>query len=519
MRQFLQHHGEQILGVLSGFDRIRLRGVLRMFGAERGVVGWLHQAGIALEDFLTWAQGMTKQLRRRTEDDAKAMGRPVQYLAGKVDKEEHVASIRAKHGVAKNGLVTVLSTLEMGTSYELQRYRDTGRCVLYRKPRKCLYYYYYWDDGRFGLTQVRLQTYFPFHVHVVMNGREWLARQLDMLKIGYVRQDNCFIDIADMARAQKLMDDQPRQDWRGQLNRLLRRVHPLHTEFFKAAPVDYYWTGEQTEWATDILFRDAAVVSKLYPALLRHAIDSFQASDVLRFLGHKMPGHGGVNGNYKGVVKTDLKRRAEGIRVKHTASRNSIKMYNKQPTVLRVETTINDARDLKSYRRKEGEPKGKPAWRKLRKSVADLGRRSKLSQASNARYLEALSTITSETPLSRLTDKLCRPVQIGKRRFRALRPFDPDDVKLLEIVSRGETLITGFRNRDVRHALYGSPADEPAGRRQAASVTRKLAMLRAHGLIKKIPHTHRYILTTEGVTATTALMAARRTSLARLTAA
>ena len=45
MRQFLQHHGEQILGVLSGFDRLRLRGTLRMFASEGGVVGWLQQAG------------------------------------------------------------------------------------------------------------------------------------------------------------------------------------------------------------------------------------------------------------------------------------------------------------------------------------------------------------------------------------------------------------------------------------------------------------------------------------------
>jgi hypothetical protein len=219
------------------------------------------------------------------------------------------------------------------------------------------------------------------------------------------------------------------------------------------------------------------------------------------------------------LLKTKLKRRAEGICVKHRAGKNTIKMYNKQPTVLRVETTLNDARDLKSYRRKENDPKGKPAWRQLRKSVADLRRRTDLSQASNARYLEALSTIVSETPLSRLTDKLCRPVQAGERRFRGLRPFDPEEAKLLGIVSRGETLITGFRNRDVRHALYGTPADDRERRRQAARITRKFAMLRAHGLIKKIPYTHRYTLATDGVTAITAVLAARRTSLTRLTAA
>jgi hypothetical protein len=428
MRQFLQHHAGNILGVLSGFDRWRLRGGLRMFGSENGVVGWLQNAGIALKDFLTWAKDKTNQLRRRTERDAEAAGRPVEYLKGFLDKEDHVAKI-------------------------------------------------------------------------------------------YVRRDNCFIEIADMERAQKLLDDQPRQEWRGQLNRLLRRVHALHTEIFKASPLDYYWTSDQTEWATDVLFHDPAVLEDLYRTLVRRGIDTFQSSDVLRFLGHKMPAHGGVNGNYKGRVQSDMKRRAEGIRLKHRAGSNSVKMYNKQPTVLRVETTLNNTRDLKSYRRKQNDPKGKPAWRSLRKSVADLGRRAQLSQASNARYLEALSTIVSETPLSRLTDKLCRPVQIEKRRYRALRPFDPDDAKLLELVSRGETLITGFRNRDIREAFYGPTADECERRRQAARVTRRFAILRAHGLIKKIPHTHRYVLTHDGVTAITALLAARKAPLARLTAA
>ena len=71
---------------------------------------------------------------------------------------------------------------------------------------------------------MRLSSYFPFDVHVVLNGRDWLARQLDAKDIGYLRQDNCFVDIADFSLAQKLADQQPRIDWVGQLNRLLRRV-------------------------------------------------------------------------------------------------------------------------------------------------------------------------------------------------------------------------------------------------------------------------------------------------------
>ena len=140
MRQFLQHHGEQILGVLSGFDRLRLRGTLRIFASEGGGVSGLQQAGIALKDFLTWAEGLTQRLRRRTEQEAQRVGRPVQYLDRFVDKEAHVAKIRAERGVADNGLVTVLSTLETCRSFELHRCRGSGHCELRRKVRNCLHY-------------------------------------------------------------------------------------------------------------------------------------------------------------------------------------------------------------------------------------------------------------------------------------------------------------------------------------------------------------------------------------------
>lgn len=151
--------------------------------------------------------------------------------------------------------------------------------------------------------------------------------------------------------------------------------------------------------------------------------------------------------------------------------------------------------------------------------VADLTRRAELSQAANERYLEALGTIDADTPLKQLTDKLCRPVHDGQRRYRGLRPFDPEEVRLLEAVSRGEYQIAGFRNRDVRQTIYGTTDDDRQRRRQSAVVSRKLAMLRAHGLIKKIPRTHRYLLTQQGTTVMAALLAARNATLAQLNAA
>ena len=110
-------------------------------------------------------------------------------------------------------------------------------------------------------------------------------------------------------------------------------------------------------------------------------------------------------------------------------------------------------------------------------------------------------------------------MEVNGRRHRGLRPFDPEEVRLFEAVSRGEFLISGFRNRDVRTYLFGETEDLIERRRASGRVSRKLAMLRAHGLIKKIPRTHRYLLTERGVQAITSILAARQASVSQLAAA
>lgn len=523
MKTFLHRHGQRILGVLSCFDRIRFRGTLRSLSHVGGTLNWLSAAGVLLKDFLPFAEQLTQRLRRDTARLAEEAGRPVQYLDRWVDKEDRVAKIRQEQGVAENGLIAVLSTLETCQSYDIYRNRRLGQIELRRRLRKCLHYYFYFLDGRFGLSQVRLMSWFPFDVHIVLNGREWLAQELDRAGIGYRRRDNCFVDIEDFGRAQQLADRQPRIGWPGQLQRLLRRAHPrcgrLPGTPHPVAPLTYYWTSEQTEWATDLAFRDAASLADLYPTLLRRGLESFQSPDVLRFLGHKLPAHGGVHGKFAGEVVSDLKDRPEGMRLKHRAGRNTIKIYDKFGTVLRVETTLNDPKDFKVFRAKQDDPQGPKAWLPLRKSVADLTRRAALSEAANERYLEALADFDADTPLSKLADKLCRPIQQGTRRHRGLRPFDAQDVLLLETISRGEFELAGFRNRDIRRHLYGETENADERRKQAGRVSRQLAMLRAHGLIKKVPRTHRYLLTTRGRTAITALLAVRNANLKQLTAA
>jgi hypothetical protein len=353
---------------------------------------------------------------------------------------------------------------------------------------------------------------------VCLNGREWLARRLDAAGLGYVRRDNCFVYLDNPSAAQALFDEQVRVDWPGLLGRIASRINPVHDQIFAACPVPYYWSVDQSEWATDILFRSPAELAQLYPRWLRFGLEALGSRDVLRFLGQRLPAHRNVHHTFTGEIVTDLKERPEGIRIKHRLKANAIKMYDKQGSVLRVETTINDTHDLKVYRAKEGDEQGKKDWRILRKGVADLHRTAQVSQAANERYLAALAATQDATSLAELTEAICQPVRWQGQRVRALNPLAAADAALLAAVYRGEFTLNGFRNRDLRPLLFGAQAVAPhEARRQSAAVTRKLRLLRAHGLIHKVPKTHRYQISARGRTIIATVMAARQANAAKLT--
>jgi hypothetical protein len=110
-------------------------------------------------------------------------------------------------------------------------------------------------------------------------------------------------------------------------------------------------------------------------------------------------------------------------------------------------------------------------------------------------------------------------VFVNAKRYRALNPWSAQDGALLEAISRGEFTLNGLRNRDLRKLLYPGSQQIAERRRQSAALTRKLALLRAHRLIRKVPGTHRYTLTQNGRRIVTALLAARRADVDQLTRA
>jgi hypothetical protein len=508
---FVRKFGELTTGILAGFDRVRFRGTLRLLFAKEGMEAYLNACHVLIKDFKGFAEEITQRIRQRAWRQAERLGRPVRYLPSSRESKEELARQIAREDGVQRGLIALFSAVEPCLSFAVRGDRQTKEIHMVLEERKCSHLYHYYQHPEFGLMHVRVQTWFPFTVEVCLNGREWLARQMDRAGLRYEQQDNCFVWVSDPPRAQALLDAQRRTDWPKRLNALLARAHPLHAELGAPLGQQYYWSACETEFATDVMFRDPASLAAVYPQFLHHGIRSFGSSDVLRFLGRRCPN------NFTGEVTSTLKHRPEGLRLKHMVHGNSLKMYDKQGQVLRVETTIVHPFHFKVYRASETDPGGKLSWRYLRRGVADLWRRAEVSRAANSRYLEALASVSGHTPLAEETQPICRATTIAGQRYRALNPWAKEDAALLTVINRGEFALQGFRNRDLRTLLYGSSVLPQERHRQAAVITRKLALLRAHGLIKKVGGTHRWLLSDRGRRIITALLAARDADVDKLT--
>jgi len=511
MERFVARYRSLVTSILSGFDRLVFRGTLIPLIRERGMYVFLKRSGVRLLDYKDYVLAMSERVKEGALRPAREYKRPIRFLqSSKIDKEAMAHQLFAESPV-KVGPVCALSTVEPCSSFEYHLSKDPELRGLKPRLTKCLHVYQYQLHPVLGWVNARIQTWFPFNVQICLNGREWLARQMQRAGLRFKRQDNCFTWLEDPERAQCLMDEQLQTSWKALLTSIARALNPQHEQIFQAWPMDYYWSVYQSEWATDLCFKDPASLARIYPALVRHAMHHFQSPDVMRFLGRK------VHGRFLGELTTSFKNRPEGVRVKHWIDGNSLKMYDKFGN-LRIETTLANPTPFKVFRPLSNDPGGRRTWRPLRKGIADLHRRAQVSQAANERYLHALANVDDDTTLADLFDQVAKPTTWHGRRVRPIHIGAKEDVELLAVVARGEFATNGFRNRDLRRTLEPESINSSKAeqRRASARVSRKLRLLRAHGLIQKVPRSHLYRLTSRGQLLTAALHAVRSSSIRKL---
>jgi len=498
MKHFTDKYHELLTGSISGWDRMFFRGSIRWLSNNAGLTSYLVFHNILLKDFKNWAMDMTDRIRQSCDALADIWGIRKVYLRSCSQNKEELAREIAKQDGIQAGPICMFSVVEPCWSPWVFSNGRTKKLEVTARPRKCVWIYFYWNDERTGFGHLRLQSWLPFTIKGCINGRHWLERQLMKEQVGYIKDGNCFRWIEDPVRAQELANEQLQTDWVDLLEGWRKRYFGIVDELFGPHLLEYYWSADQTEWATDLMFRNTCELDRFFPKLARYGLLIADSANILRFLG-KIDRDAPLPKRVSGQIRGDRRQRYEGVRVKHWAGHNSVKTYNKAGNVLRVETGINDTRAFKVYREADQTTGRGPSWQLMRKGVADLHRRAEIGQRSNERYLDALSCCEHNATLLEQLEGVCRRVKKAQS-VRALNPWAETDHKVLSFLGQGQWSLNGFRNRDLCAHLFPKihQLDHLQRGRLSAKTSRLLSILRAHGLVRKVPRSYRHVVTKKG---------------------
>jgi hypothetical protein len=161
-----------------------------------------------------------------------------------------------------------------------------------------------------------------------------------------------------------------------------------------------------------------------------------------------------------------------------------IKQYHKEGRALRTETTINDTYDFN-----------------IGRSLKNLPALKAIGFAANRRLLE-VQTLTHDCTLGEeYFQKLQAPVARNSQRAAALRFGDPRVLALFQVLILFCLQPEGFRNQHLREHYARLLGLNPDTLTQG-QLTYQLRRLRLHGLIQRVPKTHRYRLTDFGLRTT-----------------
>jgi hypothetical protein len=341
-------------------------------------------------------------------------------------------------------------------------------------------FYVYAVDADFGPFFLKFCSYFPYNARLCINGHEWAKRQAAKARIAHTALDNGFATCEDPAALQALCDRLGPPQIQALLDKWLQILPGAFTDADRAAGYRYECSILQAEFSlTQVL--DRPVSGRVFfEQVIRDNLDAGRPDRVGLIFDRRI--HRGRKQRTPGLFRTRVL--TEGVTpslhidYKHT----KIKQYHKEGRALRTETTINDTGDFE-----------------IRKRLTHLPALREIGFSANRRLLgvQRLShnPIRAAEAFAAVHDPI---VSDDGQRIAGLRQGDRRAHALLQALLMFRLLPHGFRNRDLRGllaGLLGKNVDDIS----AGQASYDLRRLRAHGLINRVPGSHRYRVTNTGL--------------------
>jgi hypothetical protein len=391
-------------------------------------------------------------------------------------KDDVAQEYRARFD-GEEGVLFVGKAQEKASVFRTEKRRDAqGKTYpwIIRSTAMVNHYYVYILDRDFGPIFIKFCSYFPYPAKLCLNGHEWLKRQLTQREIPFEPLDNGIRSTTAARRVQQLADTLTADKIDAVFRKWLRRLpHPFAAAHRKAG-YRYHLSILQAEFAlTQVL--DRPVTGRcFFEEVIRENLDIGRPDQMQlifdRRVTRRTPGRFRTRVLTEGVVPA--------LHVDYKKSK--VKQYHKEGQALRTETTINDTYDFA-----------------IGRALRNLPALREIGFAANRRLLhvEALShdCLIGEDCLRTVT----APVTVATQRAAGLRFADPRVHALMHALCLFALAPTGFRHRELRDHVAQLHTREPATY-SAGSMTYDLRRLRLHGLIERIPHSHRYRITQAG---------------------
>jgi hypothetical protein len=463
---------------VEGIDRMYLNVYVPQLQREKGVVGFFryyrgHQfvSGVLMDPISKDFVAAMEAYARREEVPV------VQFRKGQ--RKDDVAAEHLKRFDKPEGVLFIGKAQEKTPVFRTERRRSekTGATYpwLVRSTAMVNQFYVYCVDRDFGPFFLKFSTYFPYNAKLCLNGHEYAKRQLMQKGIGFEALDNGVLRCDDPKRLQAICDGLSAEKIDALLRKWMRKLPHPFTAADRKAGYRYDVSILQAEFSlTQVL--DRPVTGRVFfEEVIRENLDIGRPNQVQlifdRKVNRRTPGRFRTRVLTQGVVPS--------LHVDYKNTR--IKQYHKEGRALRTETTINNTRDFSIGKRL----KNLPALRQI-------------GFQANRRLLNVQKISHDCSVGEDAFNQVVRPIEVDGQRASALRFGDPRVQALFAVLAVFSLQLQGFTNAELRALLAPmlglDPATYPAGR-----MTYDLRRLRLHGIIERIPRSHRYRLTPDGL--------------------
>ena len=450
----IQQNKEKINGILETFNRMIINGYILPLHSPRLFLYYLIQNNVKLTEFNKFAEEQTNSLCANIDSFIEENNVKLQYLYSPKTNKDELARTEFENSSGKEGLISAFSAVELCRTMTVKPNKSTQKLEVTSRYTKCKHYYLYFNDYEFGWMFFKIQTWFPYNVQIYINGREYLSKILSKNNIKYEMYNNSFSYLEDFTKAQELADNILNKKLSDSFDGIVSKINNLLPNIQKTINHTYYWCIDQCEFATDINFKSREDLSIFYKKLVETTYFTFSSEDIYSFFGRNVKMIGKFK---KGEIVSDLRNRYQGYRVKFKINNNQIKMYDKGNN-LRIEVTINNPKDFKVVKEKEevlksGEVIQKKSWVPMGKSITNLYRYIEISKSITSRYIEALPEIDTEVVPLKEIKRISASKEINKRRYSGFNILNEATLTLFQALSKGEYLIKGFNNKEIREFL------------------------------------------------------------------